>query len=152
MQEKTENLDGWWHTFFDAQAEWHAENPAEAQVAHVPTGGWDALDEHKESAPVPGIWHERQPGYCGVVWYQRPFVLPECWNDGLVNLLIAGVRSLAQVYLDERLAAASREENGSYIVRFGRLAPQRPYSLSICVWHNDDSGGISGSVSLIIEE
>ena len=152
MHEIKENLNGWWHAFFDAQAEWRLEIAHEKQTAHIPTGGWDALDEHRESVPVPGIWHDRHPAYHGVVWYQRPVVLPEDWEEGEVLLLIEKVRSLAQVYLDERLVMATREADGSFMARLGRLASQRLYSLSICVWHPDDTGGITGSVLLMKAE
>ncbi len=152
MPEARENLDGWWHAFFDAQAEWRLEIAYETQTTHTPTGGWDALNEHKESVPVPGIWHDRRPAYHGVVWYQRPFVLPEDWGDGHVILLLTKVRSLAQVYLDERLVMATREADDSFMARLGRLESQRLYSLSIYVWHPDDTGGITGSVLLMRAE
>ena len=75
-----ESLDGWWHAFFDTEASWQSEWVAPTNhTAHAPSVGWDNLDDHKESVRVPGIWRDTRPGFGGVVWYWRPFVVPDEW-------------------------------------------------------------------------
>lgn len=140
-KQSEENLDGWWHAFFDAAA-----LPAQLE----PSVGWQGIDDHKESTPVPGAFSLLQPGHGGVVWYHRPFVLPEWWGKGEVWLECAA-RSRVQVFLDETPLSTVAEES-TVAVRLGRLLPLRVYNLCLKVWHQDDSGGIISSVTLVYRE
>lgn len=143
-----EDLDGWWHAFFDSMAKRQEEtDPARSRVQPAPSVGWDGIDDFKESAPVPGRFSESRPGYRGVVWYHRPFVLPESWAGGEIWLEFTA-RSEAQVFLDERLVAEVSAEK-AFAVNLGELRCRRVYNLGLRVWHSDDSGGIVGSVKLV---
>lgn len=144
-----ENLDGWWHAFFDESFAWPAETVASGIPGQEgPSEGWDKLDDYKESVPVPGEFSRSRPGYRGMVWYHRPFVLPDVWINGQVWLECA-VRSRALVYLDERLVSRKVAKN-TVTLKLGTLNCQRVYNLCLGVWHDDDSGGIK-SVYLVYE-
>ncbi|MHB9033192.1 MAG: hypothetical protein ACYC6L_09105 [Anaerolineae bacterium] len=142
-----ESLDGWWHAYFEAHADTSIGQGINA-LLDEPRGGWQVLDEFKESAPVPGAWHERHPGFAGIVWYHRPFVLPDDWRESVLTLLVIGICSQARIYLDEHLIKTCLDGKEECQVALGSLEPSKVYSLAICVWHFDDTGGITGSVTL----
>lgn len=144
-----ESLDGWWHAFFDSQARWFMNGPAELGILHMPSGGWDSLLDYKESVPVPGSWHDRRPGYCGVVWYQRPVVLPDEWPEGRVFLQVEQVRTFAQIYFNRGLVYAGDGSQKELTACLGDLKPGDQYDICICVWHTDDTGGITGKTFLL---
>ena len=150
LMDHCEGLDGWWHAFFDTATTWQSELAASlAHTAHIPSVGWDNLDDHKESVRVPGIWRDARPGFCGVVWYWRPFVLPEDWSSGMVCLHFGAVRGRAEVYLDKVLIGASGALGHPFAFDLSLVVPETLHTLTLRVVHFDDSGGICGPVTLI---
>jgi beta-galactosidase/beta-glucuronidase len=139
----SESLDGWWHAFFDEQLDAYPL----ASITE-PTGGWEAIEEFKESVPVPGAWRDCRPGYRGIVWYERPFVLPDRWDGQRIYLHCGGIRSQSRLFLDCEPVGQVIADEGPFTINIGRLSVARIYRICICVSHWDDTGGIIGSVAL----
>ena len=145
--DRCESLDGWWHAFFDTATAWQLELAAPlAHTAHIPSVGWDNLDDHKESVRVPGIWRDARPGFCGAVWYWRPFVLPVDWSSGTVSLHFGAVRGRTEVYLDGVLIGAG---DGVYLAWAGviTLLAYLPAAIAVALWA---PAGVAGLVWLWI--
>jgi hypothetical protein len=148
--ELVENLDGWWHAYFDTATAWQQElaDPHISTPA-APSVGWDNLDDHKESVRVPGNWRKTLHGFKGVAWYWRPFVVPADWHEGTVMLHLGAVCGQVSVFLDRVLLKTNRATDSLLIFDLsGQLEPEVLYTLYIRVVHGDDTGGIIGSVSL----
>jgi len=146
---RSEALDGWWHAYFDTQVDWQAEleNPIE-QTAHLPSIGWERLDDYKESTQVPGLWAAVRPGFFGVAWYWRPIVLPAGWSPGMVSLHIALVQGHTAVYLDQVLIGASSAVGYPFECLLDLAVSDEIRTLTLRVAYGDDTGGIGGSVTL----
>ena len=103
------DLNGWWHVWYDDAIDWRSETPAptgtplEAMLPRTPSAGWEGMEDGMESQRVPGTWEQSRPGHHGVAWYWRPVVIPDHWTERVVRVCFAGVRLLAEVYLDRRL-------------------------------------------------
>ncbi|MHB1357201.1 MAG: hypothetical protein ACYCZF_14635 [Anaerolineae bacterium] len=147
--EISEPLDGWWHAFFEMAASWQSEWIAPTEPAtHIPSVGWDNVDDHKESVRVPGIWRDVRPGYSGVVWYWRPFVVPAGWRGGMVSLSLGAICGQMEVYLDEVHIRTSGVLAPPFVFDLHYLVPDKRYTLILRIAHYDDSGGIYGPVTL----
>ncbi len=172
------DLNGWWHTWFDLDAPWEDEPPADPRTPladrspRAPSGGWEALEGGKESTRVPGTWDASRPGYRGVAWHWRPLIVPEDWDAPTLRLRFGGVRLRAEVYIDRRLAGYDLDGMTPFEVDVtGLLVPGRWHVLTVRVtspggqapgrppapteWAGlrlppgPDLGGIWGGVSLL---
>lgn len=85
-------LDGAWRLAFDPEnrglaEEWQNSFPADAT-----------------EASVPAVWELVRPGYDGVGWYRRAFVLPAGWAGRTLRLCFGAAQYYAEVWLNgERL-------------------------------------------------
>ena len=145
----SESLDGWWHAFFDTATSWQVElaKPIE-QTGHAPSVGWDNVDDHKESVRVPGIWRDARPGFSGVVWYWRPFVVPVGWSGKMVRLSLGAIRGRLELYLEEVFIGSHDTFSVPFECDLHQLVPDKRYTLILRIAHGDDSGGICGPVTL----
>jgi beta-galactosidase/beta-glucuronidase len=149
-----ESLDGWWHAYFDTSTTWQLELATPPiDSTHVSSANWQHLDDHKESVRVPGIWRDTRPGFCGVVWYWRPFVVPADWNRGGVSVHFEAVRGRAEVYLDKELIGNNSVSDQSFACNLGIPSElHQPNTLTVRVAHFDDSGGICGPVTFVYSQ
>lgn len=49
---------------------------------------------------VPGVWEQVRPGYDGVGWYRKAFVLPRNWAGRLVRVRFGAVQYFCEVWLN----------------------------------------------------
>jgi len=116
------------------------------------------MDEDMESVPVPGSWAEARPGYNGVAWHWRPFVVPSHWTGWTISLRFGGIRRDAEVYVNRRLAGSQTDGPRPFEVDVtDRVRPGGRYTLFVRVAYpplasaastSADEGGICGAVSL----
>jgi len=148
-----QELGGWWHTWFDIEAD-----PDDQQAGTQPSAGWGGMDVDMESVPVPGSWAEAKPGYRGVAWHWRPFVVPSHWDGWTISLRFEGIRRDAQVYVNRRLAGSQTDGPRAFAVDVtDRVRPGGRYTLFVRVAYppresgsaaSEEDGGICGPVSL----
>lgn len=82
------SLDGTWALAFDPEnrgreERWHAAFP------------FDSI-----AAPVPAVWEKVRPGYDGVGWYRRDFLLPAGWSGRSLRLRFHAAQYHAEVWLN----------------------------------------------------
>lgn len=101
----TSDLTGAWRIWFDDNADWQNEpihlpgTPLDLVTAHMPTGGWSALDDGNTIA-VPAVTDDVRADYHGVSWWSRTIEL-----SGTASSLIrfCAVRLRAEIFLDGEL-------------------------------------------------
>jgi hypothetical protein len=140
VQRETLDLNGWWHVWYDDAAEWRNDAPAwpntplQAVRPHMPSAGWDGMEEGMESHQVPGTWEQSRPGHHGVAWYWRPLVIPQDWQGRVVRLRFEAVRLWAEVYLDEELVGYDLDGLTPFEIDLsGHVRPGRAHTLAVRV-------------------
>lgn len=96
---ETVSLDGVWHVRYDEDDALKAELVEGASFA-------EALQPHGPAGPaqvlLPSTIEHHRPGYDGVVWYWRDFVVPNSWQGSYVVLEFDAIDYACEVYINGR--------------------------------------------------